>query len=155
MIGNSINKQPISKCSYCNKENAKDELIINTWNGTGRKDVAFKYCSDNCKHGIEIYATHLNKNVRIFLILILLGILCIIIFPLVAAILQVKNGLVFSFGFPIFLFGIVFIKYPFSTPETNQMWGIKRSQRILKNIGWALALIGITFLLINCIEIIS
>ncbi len=144
-----------SKCAYCNREMAGSKMVLNTWDGTGRRDCTFYYCSPECKTGIEEFSADLNKHVKHFLFLIILVVIAVILFPLLALLFSTTNLLVASFGIPFILLGYVLFRYPFATPGTNSNLGIKRSKRLLAFFGKTFVIIGVCMVVINLFLILS
>lgn len=137
------------KCSYCNKDDAENQMTLRTWVGSRQENALFYYCSESCKNAIEEFSIYVNNNVKRFLYLILIVILAFIIFPLLAFVFKEKQILFLGFSIPIFILGIVIRKYPFATPETSNKWGLKRSITVMKYIGIVLITLGILVIVFN------
>ena len=143
----------MTKCSFCNKEMADHQMVINTWDGTNRKDVTFYYCSGECKTQIENFSKALNKQVKQFLYLILVVVLSFIVFPVLGFLFSAKNFFFISFGIPLICLGVVLFKNPFATPESTRGFGIKKSQKLLRSIGITFMCIGLLLQIIHFIMI--
>jgi predicted nucleic acid-binding Zn ribbon protein len=139
----------MAKCSYCNQKSGDSKMVINTWDGTTRRDVTFYYCSEECKIQVEEFSKRLNKQSKQFLLLISVLVLAFIVLPVLTSLFSDKNLFFISFGIPLICLGVVLFKNPFATPESTRSLGIKKSQKLLKMIGIILIFVGFSLQVIN------
>ncbi len=141
----------MSKCANCGKEDASIEFEAYTWHGGSKKNVKFICCSEECKREAEQFITYVNKNVRKFITLIIIGTLSFIPFIILYSIYKNDIFGVFSAVAPLAIIGLAIYKYPFSTPQTNSVLGLKKASRTVKVIGLSLIAAGIIILSIYLI----
>jgi len=133
----------MSTCINCNKKDANINFQVYTWNGLGKSNVDFVCCSEECKKEVEEFSEYVNKNAVKFLILILSGAFSFVPFLFLGVF--IKNNIfgIMSMSCPLIIIGITVIKYPFSTPETNSFFGIRKTIKLTRIIGIIFIVISI------------
>ncbi|PKM76909.1 MAG: hypothetical protein CVU90_10045 [Firmicutes bacterium HGW-Firmicutes-15] len=130
----------MTKCAYCNKSDVESRVSINTWDGLGRRDQDFYYCSDVCLREIEDFSEYVNQNAKRFLVFVGVIVLSMVFsngLPGNASLIVSIAGLIL---------GILLIKYPFATPLTNQWLGIKKAVLIVRGLGFGIALSEVAYI---------
>ena len=86
------------------------------------------------------------QNGKMFLMIILSITFLMAFVALMAAFLPGSENILISIvGISVSSIGITLVKYPFATPETVQLFGIKKSVQIVKISGYIITLIGLFF----------
>jgi hypothetical protein len=115
------------RCEYCNKESPT---------GWGR------FCSEECRIKEAEFLKLAEEKSKTFLILVLVPYLLVI------------PGLIFiDYAFilisiPLFISGAAMIKYPFTTPETVEMMGLRKSISLAKGCGVMFILMGVVMFIL-------
>ena len=110
------------KCAFCGRESST---------GGGR------FCSEECRIKEAEFMKLAEEKSKIYPILVLVPYLLVI------------PGLIFMdyafilMSLPLFISGAVIIKYPFTTPETVEMMGLKKSISFARGGGVILILMGV------------
>lgn len=104
------------KCKYCGKETTDTRL----------------YCCDECERNTKIYLEKIAKYKNIYLALIFIPVFLMPVF----------NSLIYDLVIVFFL-GIVLMIFPFSTPQLINIFGVRKSQKIVKVIAMALIFISL------------
>ncbi len=104
------------KCSYCKKPVADQNLIVNA-HSYGLSDKT-KVCSEECKVQFQAFLDYTNKYKFLFLGGILIS--SIICFFHISGVL---------------LLGIIIAIFPFVTPHTIEILGVKKSKVLGRVIG--------------------
>jgi hypothetical protein len=115
-------RDDIMKCRYCNGSSVGE------------------FCSKECRTKGERYQENVKKNAKLFLIGVLSPFLLII-----PGLLFIDYVFLFM-AIMIFIMAAAFIVFPFSTPETIQMMGIKGSMQFTRGCGVVFILMGILFI---------
>ncbi|PKM77454.1 MAG: hypothetical protein CVU90_07525 [Firmicutes bacterium HGW-Firmicutes-15] len=126
------------KCAYCHKD-AMEKIPADYNIGLQEQ----YYCSEICKKELTDYINAAKKNGNLFIGLTLGSILIMVI----------GNGLISALNFDehytfIVMFvalsvvGITIIKFPFCTPQTVRMVGIKKAKIVARILGLILIIIG-------------
>lgn len=118
------------RCSYCGKLITEDKI----------------YCSGECKSKYDEFEKYASKNLNGFIRIFVAGLITIF----AGMSIVVMNS---QIGFIVMMTGVVavignLIIFPFATPETVKLLGIKKSILIVRSIGIAF-LVGILFLIIG------
>ncbi|MGL4991905.1 MAG: hypothetical protein ACRCYE_05525 [Sarcina sp.] len=124
------------KCLYCGK-NISD---VSTAIKVGEKFDEYYVCDEYCEEKFNSFNKYVKKNSKFFL----LGILGIFIIYLIGLIFNAF----YAISFLLFSLGILLYIFPFATPQTNQIFGIKKSIKIVKLLGSALFILGLLAFLI-------
>ncbi|HNX43638.1 MAG TPA: hypothetical protein PLJ84_04585 [Bacteroidales bacterium] len=135
---------PKPKCLYCNKSSAVAPLSESKTKLTGFASSGYYYCGEACHEEILQFDKRVKEKSARFLILMAVSALSYI--PLMILSFLSAYGNIFmslSIASPLVFIGIVMIVYPFATPETNRMWGIRKSITVIKRLGYALAFSGV------------
>lgn len=99
------------------------------------------FCSQECEKTYNDFDTHVKKWTAPFLILVFLPLLFMI-----PAFVFFDYFLVF-FGLMLLSLGIIMIIFPFATPETISMWGLKRSIKVVRYLGVGMAVVGLLLII--------
>jgi hypothetical protein len=110
------------KCGFCGRESST---------GWGR------FCSEECRIKEAEFMKLAEEKSKIYLILVLVPLLLMI-----PGVIFIDYAFIL-FSIPLFISGAVIIKYPFTTPETVEMMGLKKSISFAKGCGVMLILMGI------------
>lgn len=118
------------RCSYCGKLITEDKI----------------YCSVECKSKYDEFEKYVSKRLNGFIRIFVAGLITIF----AGMSIVVMNS---QIGFIVMMTGIVavlgdLIIFPFATPETVRLLGVKKSILIVRIIGIAF-LAGILFLIIG------
>ena len=135
----------MSKCAYCNKADVDSRVSINTWDGLGRRDQDFYYCSDVCRREIEDFSEYANQNAKRFLVFVGVTVLSMVFsngLPGYASLIVNVSGL---------LLGILLIKYPFANPMTEQLLGIKKAVQLVRFFGFGIVLLEAAYIIYHFI----
>ena len=135
---------PKPKCLYCNKSSAAVSLSEGKTKLTGFASSGYYYCCEACHEEILQFDKRVKEKSARFLILMAVSALSYI--PLMILSFLSAYGNIFmplSIASPLVFIGIVMIVYPFATPETNHMWGIRKSITVIKRSGYALVFSGV------------
>lgn len=109
------------KCKYCNKESC------------------FQYCNDVCKQKCDEFDSYCEKYKYLFLALIVIEILgFLLVTPFITS-----GDFYLYMSIWIIAMGITMYVFPFATPETIDMIGLKKCIKIVKAIGIGLCVAGI------------
>lgn len=109
------------KCRYCNEESC------------------FQYCDDVCKQKYGEFDLYCEKYKYLFLALIVIEILGF----LLVTILITSSDFYLYMGVWIISMGITMYIFPFATPETIDMIGLKKCIKLVRVIGISLCVAGI------------
>lgn len=142
----------MANCSYCGNE-AKDKIKLSTFNGIGKQETDFYYCCEEHKKEIENFSSYVNKNAMKFIVLILLDVFAIMLTTPLGAILKNYNIAGIAMAVEIFLMGLLIIRYPFATPQTNQKLGLKKTIKLTKAIGAVIAFISLIVVIMLSIKL--
>jgi hypothetical protein len=138
--------KPQPRCLYCNKGSDETALFVNQEKHTGFAASNHYYCSETCHNDAILYEKRVNEKSTRFLVLILGAALSFLPFMLMAFLTPFSKLFAsLSTAFPLILVGIVIYIYPFSTPETLKLWGIRKSLRVLKWLSYILVFAGLAF----------
>ncbi len=119
------------KCSFCHKA-ATEEFPLES----GINLKAQYFCSEECKKEIIEYMDVVNKNGMLFLGLIFGTIVFMVIASGIVAALKFDSryGLLMTF-IALAVVGAILIKFPYCTPETIKLIGIKKAKIIARCMG--------------------
>jgi hypothetical protein len=135
------------KCAWCNKENEQIKQIkVLTKKGFGPnlQETTYFVCLEHEQKFRKFY-----DRVRRYALLFI-GLSAISLLGLIVSALLANNNYLFgylliaSFAF----IGLVFIIFPFATPETIEMVGVAKSIRLVRIIGTVIFAIGATVLVL-------
>ncbi|MGE5370557.1 MAG: hypothetical protein ACM3QZ_01075 [Solirubrobacterales bacterium] len=128
----------MGKCAYCGSADVENKVKVNTWSGVGRQDVEFEYCSAACKQEIEAFSSYVNRNAAKFLT----GIGVLVMAMVLGGGLFPRFGL-FIVGGASFLMGLLIVVFPFATPQTNRMMGIRNAVKTARVLGGMVSVMGL------------
>lgn len=131
------------KCSWCNKQIAKDESI--------KVNIDFNnlyMCCEECK---ENYYKYAMKNQGKFILLVLFGSIIIVPFAILSSIYNNVSLIGIGGGIECLCLGLVMIKFPFATGHTTRERGAKNAKKLVIKIGKFLLGIGIILLILGII----
>lgn len=134
-------------CDWCRSSTIEGSVVVNTWKGTRKEDVELHYCTAHCRAEIINYSSFVNRNAKRFVWLIAVIVILNIALPLILSFVFIP-AVPFTTAILISLLGLVVYKYPIATPETNQMFGIKKSVRLVKRIGFSIILIPVILIIL-------
>lgn len=138
--------KPKHRCLYCNKGSDETALFVNQQKVPGFAVSKYLYCSETCHNEVLLYEKWVNEKSTRFLVLILGAALSFLPFTLLVFLTPYsKLFAALSTALPLILAGIVIYFYPFATPETVRMWGIRKSLRVLKWLSFILIFTGFAF----------
>ena len=125
------------KCVWCADKEAKLKDVEIPWQKTTE---TVKLCGDHCEEQTRAFYKYAETHLVHFLV----GLFGLPAIGLAVTLLMLKidNG-----GVGMFIIfagmGWVIIKYPFVTPQTIQLFGIKKSIRFVRIMGFLMILGGI------------
>ncbi len=94
-----------------------------------------KFCSKECEENFENFLSFANKNKNLFYLATTL--------PLLLFILTIVTEYGYMWvGITVMIEGAVAIALPFATPQTNALFGMKRSIEMVRIIGGILLILG-------------
>ncbi|MGL5243693.1 MAG: DUF2116 family Zn-ribbon domain-containing protein [Sarcina sp.] len=104
------------RCPYCGK-------VITT-------DI--KYCNDTCKNNYDKFEKNVGNNAKIFGVSTALS----LIISFIGALFTVYNQKIGSFiaYLGVAVFFIVLMIFPFATPTTIELFGVKKSKIIVRTV---------------------
>lgn len=111
------------RCKYCNK---KMDL-----------EKTKEYCSEYCQNKEEAFLNYFQKTKWIFYISVLISV--VVLF--VAAFNEKQRDLI-SWGMG--LLGVAIFFFPFATPETVEIYGLRNTIRIVRVLAVIIVGLGIT-----------
>jgi hypothetical protein len=127
------------KCVYCHKD-AKKKIPADYSIGLQEQ----YYCSEFCKNEITDYISAAKENGNLFIGLTLGSVLIMVIGNGMISALNFDNHYIFIIMFvTLSVVGITIIKFPFCTPQTIQMVGIKKAKIVARFIGLILIISGL------------
>lgn len=109
------------KCKYCNNESN------------------FQYCDDVCKQKYEEFKSYCERYKYLFLALIAIEILGLLLITL----LITSGDFYLYMCVWIIAMGITMYVFPFATPETIDMIGVKKCIKLIRVIGIGFCIAGI------------
>lgn len=127
-------------------------MRINTWNGLGRENVEFYYCSETCKEEIEKFSDYVNKNAAKFLRIIVLVLFTMIFSPVIQIVTKNELYVLLTIYVATVLLGATIIKYPFATPQTNQWMGIRKAVLVARILGVVIMLGSIVMIVLHLLD---
>lgn len=129
------------KCIWCGKkltEENKDKLVCYELDYN-----KFYFCSEKELAIFLILLDKVQKNKSKFLILVFLSMLGSIASEIIYGAININLIPWGSGAWGGLLLGWTLIKYPYATPQTNSILGIKTSMKIVKRMGYILLFLGI------------
>jgi len=97
--------------------------------------VSFQVCGADCERNLREFSEYVNRNVGKFfaglVVAIALPIVLLLIGVAIDQLVLVRIGAALS----LLLLGLTIIKYPFATPQTIRVLGIRKSIRTAKGLG--------------------
>lgn len=120
------------KCIWCGKRLDNDEIEKNIYYREFDMDESFYFCCENCKKDFIRYLNDVEKNKNKFLVGLFGLVFIYVVLNIVVSILKfeiLSKGILIAFGC---LFGILLIRFPYGTPETNKWIGIKNTIKVIR-----------------------
>lgn len=120
------------KCIWCGKRLDNDEIEKNIYYREFDMDKSFHFCCENCKKDFIRYLNDVEKNKNKFLVGLFGLVFIYVVLNIVVSILKfeiLSKGILIAFGC---LFGILLIRFPYGTPETNKWIGIKNTIKVIR-----------------------
>ncbi|WP_436513349.1 hypothetical protein [Clostridium thermobutyricum] len=136
------------KCIWCGKRLDNDEIEKNIYYRELDMDESFHFCCENCKKDFIRYLNDVEKNKNKFLVGLFGLVFIYVVLNIVVSILKfeiLSKGILIAFGC---LFGILLIRFPYGTPETNKWIGIKNTIKVIRVMAIFIILASIIFGLI-------
>lgn len=106
------------RCAYCNKE------------------CYGQFCSEGCQNEYKRFEEYAKRH-EIHFIILLFGSMLFMV-PMFAFI---DHAITFL-GLMLISMGATMTAFPFCTPETNRMWGVRKSVKVARILGIAMILGG-------------
>ena len=131
------------KCIWCGKKLEKDEIEKNLYYTEIDWDESFRLCSKHCEEKFKAFMKDVEKNKNKFLIALFGSLIIYVIGIIVLSKVEIYSNFL-AVGY-FSLLGLIFIRYPYGTPETNKMIGIKNTIKIIRVTGVLLILGSIIF----------
>jgi len=123
----------MEKCIWCNKKTDNLMTFTETMKNilTGTTQETFNCCSDECIDKTRAFCHYANRNLSKFLIGFAISVALVPVALFVTAFMEQMNS-PYPVGFAISVIGgllmlFLFILYPFATPQTVMLIGIKKS----------------------------
>ncbi|WP_297631533.1 hypothetical protein [uncultured Clostridium sp.] len=133
------------KCIWCGKKLDKDEVQKNLYYTESNWSESFRFCSEPCEEKFKIFMKDVEKNKNKFLIALFGSLAVYVIGIIVLSNVEVYQNF-FAIGYFILL-GLILIRYPYGTPETNKFIGIKKTINLIRGMGVLCILGSLIFLL--------
>ena len=114
------------KCGYCGRESST---------GWGR------FCSEECRLKEKEFIERAERQAKPFLIMVFAPLLLIIV-----GLIFIEHVFLFM-ALPMFIIGMVMIICPFTTPETVELVGLRKSISVARGCGLVLIFMGAVFLI--------
>lgn len=140
------------KCTWCSKTLSEEEKEKKIHCGEIYEN--FNFCSEEHLKEFNCFLEDVNKNKIKFLLLILLGTIGIPVTAIIYA--AISNNLI-PWGMGAWggiIVGGTLIRFPYCTPQTNQIFGVKKSINIARRIGWTFGVLGIVCFILFLIQIL-
>ena len=102
-----------------------------------------RHWKEKCKNEVKKFTEFVNKNAIKFLMLIGIAVFSCIPFTILQVVTDNKIWAVIEMLVMLVGIGLVIIKYPFATPQTNELFGLRKSIKITKGIGIVCVIMGI------------
>lgn len=127
----------MSKCAFCGNEVSEDHPIASP-DSSQEKMIC---CSDSCAAQAEDFVRFFERTKTYFLI----GMAISLVFIFVAVFVlssgsALTGGILMASGFVAL--GVTAILFPFATPQTFSMFGIRKARKITKVLGICLIAMG-------------
>lgn len=123
------------KCFYCNN---KTERPLTIQIGQDKETVTC--CSDDCTQKALSFIQLYERKKYIFYTGIALSL--VLLFAGVFTIIEVKIAGAALMGSALSLLGLTALLAPFATPQTYQLFGIKKTTRVTRIIGACVIILG-------------
>jgi len=130
----------MQKCAWCNKRNSdlKEIVVLNTIPiAFKRREISFFVCPEH-ESKLRIFYDQVRRYALLFLGLIALSLIGLITSSIYSD--SYWSGYLFITSFASI--GMIFIIFPFCTPETVAMAGVAKSIKIARIIGGAIFVLG-------------
>lgn len=118
----------MSKCMYCHQE------MENLYPAAVGKDkTQITCCSEECVHKSEKFFSFFDHTKAYFIIMMIIAMVMLFAGVIVIILNKVIGSLLLSISFG--LIGLDIVIFPFATPETFRLLGIKRTTILTRVIG--------------------
>lgn len=124
----------MTKCIYCNHKTDDCKSV-----SIGKE--SFLYCCDECKDKTISFVNYANRTVIFFII----GIISTVILALLPILIPSIVYPLTTIG--VVVLGITAIVFPFSTPQTIGLLGIKKSIIVVRIVGMVLIIAALLWYL--------
>jgi predicted nucleic acid-binding Zn ribbon protein len=129
-------------CIWCNRrDESLRQIVVVVPNRLGLRprERALFICSSDCEHRLRKFNDHVRRFGFLFLSLIGLSLasLVALLFVLPKALIPVGLGSIISF------IGAALMVFPFPTPETVRLLGVRRSVALVRSLGVLLLVMGV------------
>jgi hypothetical protein len=119
----------MSKCAYCNKEIETLHPVI-----AGKDKVQFTCCSDGCENKSVEFFIFFDRHKPHFIIILVIAMIAFFAAVITLTCRKLMIGsILMSFG--LALFGLDVLLFPFATPETFSIFGIKKAVLLTRILG--------------------
>lgn len=125
-----------NRCIWCNKkDNSLKEIVVTASNRFGSKPRE-KIFFVHPEHEITFRAfnQYSEKFNKLFLVLIGIALLAMILLQIVLVAVNQNLGII-GVGVAVIFLGILVIVFPFSTPETVMLFGLKSAIKLVRVVG--------------------
>ncbi len=125
------------KCVWCNKKapNLKEIRISVVGRfGVGKHDTTMNVCSNYCEKKLRGFVEYANKYALLFICSIFGALLVMI----ASSVLRIPMVIPIA----VCMLGILVIIFPFATPETVGIIGVKKSITIIRVLGFMVFFMG-------------
>jgi hypothetical protein len=109
------------------------------------KNCLGEYCNEKCRTEAIKFQQHAEKYAKLFLVLLLTPVLLVI-----PGFFFLDQMLLFV-ALMFFIMGVVIIIFPFTTPQTVDMVGVKKSLLLGRICGGICILMGVVFVAIQIV----
>lgn len=133
------------KCIWCGKKLNKNEIEKNLYYTELEWNESFRFCSEHCEEKFKVFIKDVEKNKNKFLLMLFGSLIIYIIGTVMLSKIEIYQNF-FAVGYFILL-GLILIRYPYGTPETNKFLGIKKTINLIRGIG-GLGILGSLLFLI-------
>lgn len=133
------------KCIWCGKKLDKNEIEKNLYYTEVEWNESFRFCSEHCEEKFKVFMKDVEKNINKFLLVLFGSLIIYVIGTIILFKMEIYQNF-FAAGY-FALLGLIIIRYPYGTPETNKFLGIKKTINLIRGMG-ALCILGSMIFLI-------
>lgn len=121
------------KCIWCGKKLDKKEVEKNLYYTEIEWNESFRFCSEHCEERFKVFMKDVEKNKNKFLLALFGSLIIYVIGIIILSKMEIYQNF-FAAGY-FTLLGLILIRYPYGTPETNKFLGIKRTINLIRGMG--------------------